>query len=124
MSINKGVVFASAVLALALAASAAPKSKKTDITFFVDTNVAGTQLKAGDYQVAVEGNVATFYHGGKEVAKSAVESRDAGRKITSTSLVYATEGRSLLELRLSGTSSNLVLSGSATSAGGSAAGRN
>ena len=123
MRINKGMVFATTVLAFALAASAAPKSKKTDITFFGETKVAGTQLKAGEYQVAVEGNVATFYRDGKEVAKSAVESRDAGGKITSTSVVYAQDG-SLLELRLSGTASKLVLSGPAASAGGSAAGRN
>jgi hypothetical protein len=124
MRFNKGMVCATVVLAFAMAAAAAPKGKKSDITFFGDTTIAGTQLKAGDYQVAVEGNVATFYKHGKEVAKSAVASQDAGHKVDKTSVVYAEDGRVLLELRLSGSSSHLVLSGSAPSAGGSVAGRN
>lgn len=123
MSKNKGLVFASAFLMFALAASAAPKNKKQDVTLFNDTVVAGTQLKAGEYQVAVEGNTATFYRNGKEVAKSAVEGQDAGHKMTSTSLVYAPDGHQLLELRLSGSTSRLVISGS-TAAGAGTAGRN
>jgi hypothetical protein len=123
MRMNKGMVFASVVLAFAMAASAAPKGKRTDITFLSETDVAGTKLKAGEYQVAVEDNVAKFYRDGREVAKSAVESQDAGSRNLTTSLVYSTGSHQLLELRLRGTSSNLVLSG-ASAAGAGAAGRN
>jgi hypothetical protein len=121
---NKGIVFATVLLVFAMAAAAAPKGKKADIIFVAETNVAGTQLKAGDYQVGVEGNVVTFYRNGKEVAKAAVESQDTGQKITSTSVLCDTNSHSLLELRLSGSTSKLVLSGSAASAGGTPAGRN
>ncbi len=123
MKVTRGFVFTVTVLAIALTASAAPKAKRQAIRLFNDTQVAGTQLKPGEYQMAVEGDVATFYRDGKQVAQTAVQSQAAGRKFDSNSLVYAPDGKSLIEVRLSGASDKLVIGGN-VSAGGTAAGRN
>jgi hypothetical protein len=118
MKSNKGFAFAIIVLALTLVASAsAPKGKKQTVSFFTDTVVAGTTLKPGDYQLVVDNGVATFFRNGKEVAKVSVQSQDAGAKFDSNELTTG-EGNALKGIGLAGSTTRLVVTGSAVSAGG------
>ena len=110
MKSNKGFVFALIVLALTVAAFASgPKIKKT-VSFFSEISVAGTTLKPGDYQVVVEDGTATFSYEGKEVVKTTVQLQDTGRKFDGNEIV--TDGNTLKELGLTGTSTKLVIGSS------------
>ena len=116
---KKALVFVVTLLALTLAAAAAPKGHKHDLTLLNDTQVGGVTLKAGDYWVEVDGGTATFYRGSKAVAKTAVHAQDAGEKYRSTSVVYSSNGHALLEIRFGGGSSKLIVEGSAMETAGS-----
>ena len=113
---RKGFVLAVTVLAFTLVASAGPKAKKQAVTLFLDTEIAGTQLRAGDYQVAIENGTAIFFRSGKEVAKTAVRGEDAGQKYETNSMVYGEDGKSLREIRLGGSKTKLVIEGGALGA--------
>src|SRR5258708_40180408 len=105
---KKGFVLAVTVVALSLLASAAPKVKRQNVKLFLETQVAGTQLKPGEYQVAVEGDTATVFHNGKEVAKTAIRSEDAGHKFETNSMLYGEDGKTLREIRLEGAKNKVV----------------
>ncbi len=104
---TKGLIFAVAMLALTLVASAAPKAKKVSLTLFSDTTVSGTTLKPGEYQVVIEDNSATFLREGREVVKVAVETQEAPQKFAQTEVL--TDGNTLKELDLGGTTTKLIV---------------
>jgi hypothetical protein len=121
---KKAIVCAVTVLALSLTAMASPKAKKQDLALFLTSDVAGTQLKPGQYQVSVEESQATLYRDGKAVATFPVRSETAAEKFPANSVLYDGPSSKVLEIRLGGTTTKLVLDGSNTSAAGSAGGRN
>ena len=94
------------VLSLSMAALASPlpsaKVKKQDFILFRDSEVAGTWLKAGDYQIAVAEGTATIYHNGKVVTKFAVHNEEAPQVFQQNSVVYDAGTRNLREFRLAG----------------------
>lgn len=109
------------VLVLSMVASAATLKGKKDLTLFLDSDIAGTHLKAGDYRIGVEGSTATIYREGKSVATFAVSAEENATKYQANTVVYAGGERSVKEIRLGGTATKLVLqegSASAAAAGG------
>ena len=120
---KKTFVCALTVLALTLTAAAEPKTKKQDLKLFWSSEIAGTQLKAGDYQVSVDGSQATLYRGGKRIATFAVHSEAVTEKYEKNSVVYEGNERAVKEIRLAGSAAKLVVDGPATSAAG-AGGKN
>ena len=113
---KKSFVTSVMVLALTVAALAAPKVKKQDLVLVKDSEVAGTVLKAGDYQVAVEGGTATFYHNGKIVATFAVRNQEVPEKFQQSAVAYDTGSRNLREIRMAGSNVKLVVEGSVSGA--------
>jgi hypothetical protein len=106
---KKGFVLALAVFTLSLAAMASPKTKKQDFRLLRDSEIAGTELKAGQYQVSVDAGMATIYHGGKQVANFAVRAETVPQKFDDNAVVYESNGHSVLELRLAGSATKLRL---------------
>jgi hypothetical protein len=108
------------VLSLSVAALAAPptspKVKKQDLILFHDSEVAGTWLKAGDYQIAVTDGTATFYHNGKVAATFAVRDQEVPAKFQQSSVVYDAGGHNLLEIRLAGSDAKLLVEGTVSGA--------
>jgi hypothetical protein len=103
------------LLTVAFAASAAPKAQKVAISLSAPTTVAGVELKAGDYQLALsaDGTVATFYKGSTEVLTVAVHSQANGAKYSFTELDKS--NNTLKEIHLAGTTTNLIIDGPAKS---------
>jgi hypothetical protein len=97
-------------LTLFLAVAAMAKSKQYELQLGQPVQAGGTQLKAGVYQVEVEGNSLSFYQKKKEVAKVTVKSEDLQSKNEGTSVTTA-EGK-LVAIQLDGTKTKLVVEGS------------
>ena len=121
---KKGFVMVLVVLALSVAAMAAPKVKKQDFELLRVSEIAGTQLQPGDYQVSVDGGTATVYRNGKSVATFAVRSEQGPVKYQVNAVVYQEDRRSVTEIRLAGTATKLHVEGSAAGIAGMAGGKN
>jgi hypothetical protein len=96
-----------AALALALPVAArVDKSKdaKSTASASMDllnpANLAGTQLKATSYQIAVDETKVTFSHDGKVVAQAPVTWKDASGKAQYSSIV--TDGNQIREIHFAG----------------------
>jgi len=106
----KKVVRASLIfLTLFVAVAAVAKTKRYDVELAQSVQAAGTQLKAGTYQVEVDGNSLVFYQKQKEVAKVPVRSEDLQTKNEATSVTLT--GDKLIAIQLSGTKTKLVVEG-------------
>jgi len=108
-------LFAS-VLALALAVSAgvasvsAKETKvvvKTNITLFSTHILAGTKLKAGNYQVVAEESKVTVKKDGKVVAEANAQWMDGQGKAADTSVV--TDGNNIREIHFGGQARYVVI---------------
>ena len=95
------------LLSLFLAVAAMAKAKRYDLQLAQDVQAGSTQLKAGAYQVEVDGNSLVFYQRQKEVAKVTVKSEDLPKKNEATSVTIAS-GK-LIAIQLSGTKSKLTV---------------
>jgi hypothetical protein len=104
------------VLSLSLAALASPKVNKKDLILFKDSEVAGTWLKAGDYQIAVTDGTATFYHNGKVAATFAVRNEEVSQAFRQNTVVYDAGTRNLREIRLAGSEAKLLVEGTLSGA--------
>lgn len=100
----KKLVITFLMLALAVASA-----KTYYVTFFQPSVIGGTELKAGEYQLKVEGDQLTVKNG-KIVAQAAVKVEQNGVKYSRTAVRYNNgDGRyRVQEIRLGGT--NLKLS--------------
>jgi hypothetical protein len=96
-------LFVFAVLFLALVATA--KSKRYEVSFSSTVQAGGIQVKQGTYQMEVEGGMATFFQGKKEVAKIPVRTEEVGKKIEVTTL--SVSGDKLVSIELGGTKMKL-----------------
>lgn len=94
------------VLALAVASAASGSYR---VTFFQPSIVAGSELKAGEYHVAVDQNKAVIKAGKKSVEAN-VKVEDASEKYRTTSVVYNNQdGKYLVrEIHIGGTHTKLV----------------
>jgi hypothetical protein len=107
MKLLKSVVcFATMAVAFASAAD------KYSITLSHPARIAGTELKAGDYKVTVDGDKATISNG-KNKVETAVKVESADRKYDATSIRYATSGEQYMvdEIHVGGTKTKLVFDG-------------
>jgi hypothetical protein len=103
-----------ATLALALASAA---DKTYHVTLSQPASVNGTELKPGDYKVQVEGDKAVFKMG-KTVVEAPAKVETAEHKYATTQIAIDDAGKQakISEIRIGGTATRLVFSGS-TAAG-------
>ena len=92
-----------------LATAFANAGERYTVTLHQPTMVAGTELKAGDYKVEVNGNKATLTSGKKSV-ETPVKVESGDQKFASTTVRYATAGGSyqIDEIRVGGTKTKLI----------------
>ncbi len=93
------------LLTLTLAASAQPIH--TSFTLRSSAKLAGTELKAGDYNVTADDTKVTIMSRGKVVAEAKVEWKDGASKAGSTSLLIA--GDEIKEIRFGGNTKYAVV---------------
>jgi len=97
------------IFALAVASAASNYS----VTLNTPTWVGQTQLKPGDYKVAVEGDKAVFKSGKSTVAEAPAAVEQNAKKYTATTL--DTTGAKLQEIHVGGTTVKIVLKDSGNS---------
>ncbi len=104
----KRYLFVFVILALAVASA-----KTYTVTLFQPSVLAGTELKAGDYQLNLnEKDTKITLKSGKQVVEAPVKIENADEKFGSTTVRYANaEGKmKVQEIRLGGTKLKLVFS--------------
>jgi hypothetical protein len=91
--------------ALAVASAASTYS----VTLAQPSTIGGTELKAGDYKLQVEGQQATL-KSGKNTVQAAVKVETGDQKFATTAVVYASaDGKNrIAEIRLGGTNTKVV----------------
>lgn len=97
-------------ISLFLAVAAMAKAKRYEVQVSSTVEAGGTQLKAGTYQLEIDGNSLVFYQGKKEVAKVPVRTEELPTKNNETSMNMS--GGKLTAIQLGGTKTRLVLEGS------------
>jgi hypothetical protein len=95
--------------ALLLTVAAFAKNKRYEVQFGQNVQAAGTELKAGTYQVEMDGNSLTFYQGKKEVAKVPVRTEETQKKVEATTVTVSSN--QLKTIELGGTKTRLILEG-------------
>jgi hypothetical protein len=112
-----------AMLLVCVAAGMALAGTKTyDITLHEPATVGSTELKAGDYQLQLNGDKVTMKHGRDIVeANAKVETADGKNSSTTLSFDTAEGKRTIQKIRLGGTNMTVVLGSAA--AGDSAGSR-
>jgi hypothetical protein len=93
-------------LTFALMAASAATYK---VTLFQPSTLAGTELKAGDYKVTIDGDKAIISMG-KQKVEAPAKMETADSKFASTSVRYTTEAgkMKIQEIRLGGTNQKVV----------------
>lgn len=97
-----------------LAMAFASAAEHYTVTLHQSTMVAGTELKAGDYKVEVNGNKAILTSGKKSV-EAPVKVETGDQKYSATTVRYATAGGNyqIDEIRVGGTKTKIVFDSSA-----------
>ena len=101
-AINFCVLFLTAAMLFASAAS-------YSVTLFQPSMVSGTELKAGEYKLTIDGDKATITKG-KEKVEAAVKMETSENKFSATSVRYSDQGgkMKIQEIRLGGTTTKVV----------------
>ncbi|MBL0157434.1 MAG: hypothetical protein IPP47_10105 [Bryobacterales bacterium] len=96
------VLFLTAAMLFASAAS-------YSVTLFQPSMVSGTELKAGEYKLTIDGDKATITKG-KEKVEAAVKMETSENKFSATSVRYSDQGgkMKIQEIRLGGTTTKVV----------------
>jgi len=94
------------IILFTLALGVACAANKYTVTLFQPSVINGTQLKPGDYKVAVEDGKAIFKNG-KTTFEAPVKVEDAADKASSNTIRYA-DGSKIQEIRIGGTHTRLV----------------
>jgi hypothetical protein len=96
------VLFLTAAMLFASAAS-------YSVTLFQPSMVSGTELKAGEYKLTIDGDKATITKG-KEKVEAAVKMETSENKFSATSIRYSDQGgkMKIQEIRLGGTTTKVV----------------
>ncbi len=103
---TKAIKFCVLFLSVAMVfASAATYS----VTLFQPSVVSGTELKAGEYKLTIDGNKATIMKG-KEKVEATVKTETTDTKFAATSVRYADQGGKMKvqEIRLGGTMTKVL----------------
>jgi len=111
---KKNLIMLMMISGLLLTASAMAKSKTYDLTLSTAMEANGVQLKAGNYDVAVEDGSLLFYQKGKEVAnvpRVRVDQLAKKNQNTTTTMNTAQLPIRLTNIRFGGTTMELVLEG-------------
>jgi hypothetical protein len=98
------------VFALAMASAATSYR----VTFFSLSNVAGTDVKAGEYRLEIKDGKAVLKQG-STVVEAAVRVETADKKFSDNSIKY--EGSKVQEIRIGGTTTRLVFEDGASAKG-------
>jgi hypothetical protein len=79
------------------------------VTLFQPSMVSGTELKAGEYKLTIDGDKATITKG-KEKVEAVVKMESTENKFPSTSVRYSDQGgkMKIQEIRLGGTTTKVV----------------
>ena len=96
----------------ALAVASAATSYR--VTFFSPANVAGTDLKAGEYKLEIKDGKAVLKQG-NTVVEAAVRVETADKKFADNAIKY--EGSKVQEIRIGGTTTRLVFESGAAAKG-------
>ncbi len=113
MKMNKKLV----VSVMAFASMALAAGKKYDLKLYEPAMVAGTELKAGEYRVEVDGDKAVI-KGYKVQKEASVKQETSDQKYDSTTVrLSAGEKKQIKEIRLGGTKTKLVFADGAGTAG-------
>lgn len=99
--------------ALMVAAAATGTFK---VSLLQDSVVDGKMLKAGDYKVEMQNNVAVLKHG-KNVVQLPAREETATQKFATTEIQYS-NNNDLQEIRVGGTNTKIVFTGDNASVGG------
>jgi hypothetical protein len=102
------------VVTLALAVAQAASS--TNVQLITPMTAAGTQLKAGDYKVQVEGNTVTFKADNKKVITVPATTVTGGEKYRYTTM--ESEGSTLKSIHVGGTDTTIVFTTTSAANGG------
>jgi hypothetical protein len=96
------VLFLTAAMLFASAAS-------YSVTLFQPSMVSGTELKAGEYKLTIDGDKATITKG-KEKVEAVVKMESTENKFPATSVRYSDQGgkMKIQEIRLGGTTTKVV----------------
>lgn len=94
-------LFCLATLALGTACAESPY----DVTLYDNVSVNGTQLKAGDYQVEMQGDKAVFKSGSKTVQ---IVAKLLKSDQTYPSTVFVSQHSKLVEIDFGGTQNKMV----------------
>jgi hypothetical protein len=97
------VCFGTFAMAVASAASS------YSVTLFHPSIIGGTELKAGDYKIMVDGEKATI-RAGKQIVEAAVKVETGNDRFPKTAVKYTNgDGKyHILEIRIGGTNDTLV----------------
>lgn len=111
------IALAFATFALAVASAAAASTYH--VTLSDKTWVGGTELKAGDYKVSVEGDKATL-KAGKTVVEAPVKVENGTEKFSNTSVaIDNSTGKPVVkEIRVGGSTTKIVFQGATSPANG------
>lgn len=102
---KKVTVMAMGLLLLSSLTAAAKDTHR--VKLYNDGKLNGTDVKAGEYRLEVDGANATFFKGNKEVARAVVREEKGEKKIDRNSVLY--RDGSITEIRIAGKDSKLVL---------------
>ncbi len=107
-------ILASFVTVGVMAASAAVGTYK--VSLFQDSIVDGKQIKAGDYKLELQNNMAILKHG-KQTVEVPAREETAPSKFAVTEIQY-TNNNDLQEIRIGGTNTRIVFTGENATVGG------
>ena len=97
------------LLTLFMALTAMAKSKRYEVVLPVAVQAGGTHLKAGTYQMEVEGGTAIFYQGKKEICKVPVRAEEVDKTLLATSVERSSDNR-LTSIEVGNTKMRLTVS--------------
>jgi hypothetical protein len=74
------------------------KTKRYEIVLSTAVQAGSSQLKAGTYEMELDGGNATFYQGKKEICRVAVRTEEVAKKIDATSIEVSGDKLTAIEL--------------------------
>ena len=111
--------FATLFLSLStLAVGIASAATSYNLTLHTPATVAGKELKPGNYKVQVEGSSATIKGDGGSVQAQVTPTQNASKYSSTTVQYHVANGKNRVEeIRLGGTSTKLIFSGTGEATG-------
>lgn len=103
---------------VAFAGMALAAGKSYPVTLYGPAMVGNTELKAGEYRVEIENDKAIIKSGKKTQKEAPVKVENSDEKYPTTSVrLSGGEKKQIQEIRIGGTNTKLVFTGSSTASG-------